>query len=231
VVLHRGSWPSVDRGVEPGRHVAQRYAEEPCELAGASEHVHGPVEPEIELFELIVIAALGGRLEIGVHPLEPSYSLGVAVLDRAGGEFPGEQGLPDEHVTDIVAGHWDDDEAAARLEPYQALGAQLQQAFAHRSGTDTQALCNRFGTDEVAAVQFAGDDQVAYVRRGLGAELRAMAAVLPRPVRKLLGRLGQRFRVPGDDLSTALQNLAGHRRHGKGPLRTGMGCRRSSSSG
>jgi hypothetical protein len=168
VVLDRGGRPAVDRGVEPGRHVAQRYAEEPRELAGASEYVHGPVEPEIELFELIVIAALRSRLKIHVHLLEPGYRFRVAVPDRPGGKFPGEQGLADEHITNVVAGQWDDDEAAAGLKPHQALRAQFQQALAHRSGADTQVLRNRFGTNEIPAVQFAGDDEVAYVRRGLG---------------------------------------------------------------
>jgi hypothetical protein len=168
VVLDRGGRPAVDRGVEPGRHVAQRYAEEPRELAGASEHVHGPVEPEIELFELIVIAALRSRLKIHVHLLEPGYRFRVAMPDRPGGKFPREQGLADEHITNVVAGQWDDDEAAAGLKPHQALRAQFQQALAHGSGADTQALRNRFGTNEIPAVQFAGDDEVAYVRRGLG---------------------------------------------------------------
>jgi len=231
VILDRGGWPAVDRGVEPGRHVAQRYAEEPRELAGAGEHVHGPVEPEIELFELIMVAALRSHLKIHVQLLESAYCFRVAVLDGAGGKFPGEQGLADEHVTDVVPGQRDDDEAAAGLEPHQALRAQFQQRLAHRSGADTQILRNGFGPNEIPAVQFPGDDEVAYVRRGLGAQLRAMAAVLPRPVRKLLVRLGQGFSVRGDGLSTALRRLAGRGCHGKGPLRTGMGGRRSSSSG
>jgi hypothetical protein len=169
VILHRGSWPSVDRGVEPGRHVAQRHTEEPRELARAGEHVHGPVEAEIELFQFIVVASFCSRFKIQVYPLEPGYGVRVAVLDGSGGEFPGEQGLADEHIADVVPGHRDDDEAAPGLEPYQALGTQLQQAFTHGSGADAQALRNGFGADEIPAVQFAGDDQVAYVRRGLGA--------------------------------------------------------------
>lgn len=115
-----------------------------------------------------MVAALCGRLKIQVHPLEAGYRFGVAVLDRAGGEFPGEQGLANEHITDVVAGHRDDDEAAAGLKPHQALSAQLEQAFAHRGGADTQALRNGFRTNEVPAAQFAGDDEVTYVRRGLG---------------------------------------------------------------
>jgi hypothetical protein len=126
------------------------------------------VEPEIEFFELIVIAALRCRLEIHVHLLEPGYRFRVAVLDRPGGEFPREQGLADEHITDVVTGQRDDDEAAAGLKPHQALRAQFQQALAHRSGADTQVLRNRFGPNEIPAVQFPGDDEVAYVRRGLG---------------------------------------------------------------
>jgi hypothetical protein len=203
VILDCGGWPAVDRGVEPGRDVAQRYTEEPCQLAGAGEHVHGPVEPEIELFELIMVAALGSRFEIQVHPLEPGYRFGVAVFDRPGGKFPGEQGLADEHVADVVAGQRDDHEAPARLKPHQALRAQLQQALTHGGGADPEVLGDRFGPDEIPAVQSAGDDEVAYVGRGLGAQLGAMAAVLPRPVRKLLGRLGQGFSVRGDGLSTA----------------------------
>jgi len=168
VILHRGGRPAVDRGVEPGRHIAQRYAEEPRELGRAGEHVHGPVKPEIELFELIVIAALRCRLKIHVHLLEPGYHFCVAVLDGPGGKFPGEQGLAGEHITDVLAGQWDDDEAAAGLKPHQALRAQFQQALAHRSGADTQVLRNGFGTNEIPAVQFARNYEVTYVRRGLG---------------------------------------------------------------
>ena len=94
---------------------------------------------------------------------------------------------------------------AARLEPDQALGAQLQQALADRGGADAQVLRHGLRADEVPAAQLAGDDQVADVRRGLGAELRAVTAVPPRPVRRLLIPLGQGVRVPGNGLSTALR--------------------------
>src|ERR1700683_3754638 len=104
VILDCGGGPAVDRGVEPGRHVAQRYAEEPRELARPGEHVHGPVEPEIELFELIMVAALRSLLKIHVQLLEPAYGFRVTVLDGTGREFPGEQSLADEHVTDVVPG-------------------------------------------------------------------------------------------------------------------------------
>ena len=203
MILDCGGWPAFDRGVEPGRHVAQRYTEEPRELAGAGEHVHGPVETEIELFELIMVAALGSRFEIQVHPLEPGYRFGVAVFDRPGGKFPGEQGLADEHVTDVVPGQRDDHEAPAGLKPHQALRAQFQQALTHRGGADTEVLGNRFGPDEIPAVQSPGDNEVAYVGRGLGAQLGAVAAVAPRPVRRLLGWLGQGSGARGDGLSTA----------------------------
>ena len=168
VILHRGGWPAVDCGVEPGRHVAQRYAEEPRELGGAGQHVHGPVKPEIELFEFIVVAALRSRLEVHVHLLEPGHHFRVAVLDGPGGEFPREQGLADEDITDVVAGQRGDDEAATGLKPHQALRAQFQQALAHRSGADTEVLRNGFGPNEIPAVQFARNYEVTYVRRGLG---------------------------------------------------------------
>jgi hypothetical protein len=203
VILDGGGWPAVDRGVEPGWHVAQRHPEEPRQLAGAGEHVHGPVEQEVELFELIMVAALGSRLEIQVHLLEPGDRVGIAVLDRPGSEFPGEQSLADEDVTDVVPGERDDHEAPARLKPHQALRAQFQQTLTHRGGADAEVLGDRFGPDEIPAAQPAGDNEVAYVGRGLGAQLGAMAAVLPRPVRKLLGRLGQGFSVRGDGLCTA----------------------------
>ena len=214
-----GLWRMASRrswgGTGPARSTAiRRGATRACETP--AEHVHGPVEPEIELFELIMVAALRSRLKIHVQLLEPAYGFRVTVLDGTGRKFPGEQSLADEHVTDVVPGQRDDDEAAAGLKPYQALRTQFQQALTHRSGADTQVLRNRFGPNEIPAVQFPGDDEVAYVRRGLGAQLRAMAAVLPRPVRKLLGRLGHGSSVPGNGLSTALRRLAGHGCHEKG---------------
>jgi hypothetical protein len=115
-----------------------------------------------------MVAALRSRLKIHVQLLESAYCFRVAVLDGTGSKFPGEQSLADEHVTDVVPGQRDDDEAAAGLKPYQALRTQFQQALAHRSGADTQVLRNRFGTNEIPAVQFPGHDEVAYVRRGLG---------------------------------------------------------------
>ena len=234
VILHRGSWPALDRGVEPGRHVAQRHAEKPGELARAGEQVHRPVKQEIELLELVVVAVLGGRLKIGVQPLEPGNRFSVTVPDGPGGELTGEKGLADKDIPDVIAGKWHDDKAAAGLKPHQALRAQLQQAFAHGSGADTQVLRNHLDADEIPAVQSARDNQIAYVRCCLGAQLRTVAAIFPRPVRRLLGRLREGLSVPGDCLSTALRRPADYLSHegtGNEPLRTGMGGCRSSSSG
>jgi hypothetical protein len=162
------------------------------------------VKPEVELLELVVVGALGSRLKIRVQPFKPGNSFGVAVPDSPGSEFPGEEALAGKDVTDVVARQRDDDVAAAGLKPYQALGAQFQERFPDRGGADAQVLRDRLGADEIPAVQFAGDDQVANVRSSLGAQLRAMATVLPRSVRRLLGRLRERFSVPGNGLSTTL---------------------------
>jgi hypothetical protein len=132
---------------------------------------------------------LGGGLKLHVELLQPGNCFGITVLDSPGSEFPGEKGLPGKDITDVVTRQRDDDVAAAGLQPYQALGTQFQQGFAHRSGADAEALRDHLGADEIPAVQFAGDDQVADVRGGLGTQLRAMATVLPRSVRWLLDRL------------------------------------------
>lgn len=204
VILHGGGGPAVNRRVKPGRDVAQRYPEQPGELRRATEEVHCPVKPEVELLELVVVSALGGCLEIRVQPFKGGNRFGITVPDSPGSEFPGEEALAGKDVTDVIAGQRDDDVATAGLEPYQALRAQFQECFAYRGGADVQVLRDRLGADEISAVQFAGDDQVAYVRSSLGAQLRAMATVLPRPVRRLLGRLSEGFSVPGNGLSTTL---------------------------
>ena len=162
------------------------------------------MKPEVELLELVLVGALGSRLKIRVEPFKPGNRFGIAVRDSPGSEFPGEKALAGEDVTNVVARQRDDDVAAAGLKPYQALGAQFQECFAHRGGADVQVLRDRLGADEISAVQFAGDDQVAYVRSSLGAQLRAMATVLPRSVRGLPGRLREGFCVPGNGLSTTL---------------------------
>ena len=159
-----------------------------------------------------MIAALGGRLQVRVQLLELAQGLGVAVLDRARRELPGQQGLAGERVPDIVAGQRDHDVTPPGLQLDQAFGAQHQQALAHRGGADAQALRHRLGTDEVPAVQLAGDDQVAEIGRGLGAELGAVTAVLARPargrpVRERIGAVGRLGRFA----------------HRVEPLRTGMG--------
>ena len=102
-----------------------------------------------------MVAAFRSRLKIHVDLLEPAYRFCVAVLDGTGSKFAGEQGLADEHITDVVPGQRDDHEAPAGLKPHQALRAQFQQALAHWSGADTEVVRNRFGPNEIPAVQFA----------------------------------------------------------------------------
>jgi hypothetical protein len=121
------------------------------------------VKPEIELFEPVVIAVLGGSLKVCVQLLEPGNRFRVTVLDGPGSELAGEQGLADKDIPDVIAGKRHDDEAAAGLQPHEALGAQFQQAFAHRSGADAQVLRDRLDADEIPAVQPACDNQIAYI--------------------------------------------------------------------
>ena len=135
----------------------------------------------------------GRGLQVRVQPLEPGHVRGAGVLHRAGRELPAEQGLAGEHVPDVVAGQRHHDVAAARLEPDQALGAQLQQALADRGGADPQVLRHGLRADEVPAAQLAGDDQVADVRRGLGAELRAMPLYRRGPSAGCSSRSGKEF--------------------------------------
>lgn len=192
------------------------------------------MKQEIELFELVVVAVLGGRLKIGVQPPEPGNRFRVTVPDGPGCELAGEKCLADKDIPDVIAGEWHDDETPPGLEPHEALGTQFQQAFAYRGGADTQVLRNRLDADEIPAVQSACDNQVAYIRCRLGAQLRTMSAIFPRPVRRLLGRLREGLSVMGNGLSTALRRPAdyvSHEGNGNGPLRTGIGGRRSSSSG
>jgi hypothetical protein len=102
-----------------------------------------------------VVAALGGHLKIGVQRLQPGNRFRVTVLDGPGSELASEKGLADKDIPDVITGKWHDDKAAAGLKPHEALRAQLQQAFAHGSGADTQVLRNHLDADKVPAVQSA----------------------------------------------------------------------------
>ncbi|AFP38421.1 hypothetical protein MSMEI_1950 [Mycolicibacterium smegmatis MC2 155] len=165
VIVRRRLRPAFDRGEELPRGVGQCRLDQPADLPRPGQPVDGLVEPVIEPFDVVVVLARGGLLELGLDVLEFFHQLRGDHARGACRQLTAEQGLGVVDVTDVLAGQRRHRETLAGFDGEEALRLQQQQTLAGRCGADAEVVGHRLRPDELTGPKLTRHDEFTHVSR------------------------------------------------------------------
>src|ERR1022692_4841787 len=101
------------------------------------------------------VTALRRVLQLGLQLTQAGDRRSIELLSCPCREFPGDEGLPLEQVTDVLVGDADNPEAAPGLPSHRALALQDHQRLTYRRGADAQVCRQALGTQELPGRKLA----------------------------------------------------------------------------